>query len=71
MAEKTYEEGVRDGEIRTLEATQARHEARLDSHSKRLRSNERISWLIIGGLIVLQALPLIPQIINAFRATSP
>ncbi len=62
--EKTYEEGVRDGEIRTLEATQARHEARLDSHSRRLRINERIVTLVVGGLIVLQALPLISQVVK-------
>ncbi len=67
MMPKTYEEGVRDGEISTLKATQARHEDRLDSHSKRLRSMERISWLVIGGLVVLQALPVIQQLFEVFK----
>ncbi|MCP4184242.1 MAG: hypothetical protein GY761_13160 [Hyphomicrobiales bacterium] len=67
MTPKTYEEGVRDGEINTLKITQARHEVRLDSHSKRLRSMERISWLVIGGLVVLQALPVIQQLFDVFE----
>ena len=67
MSPKTYEEGVRDGEISTLKATQARHEDRLDSHSNRLRSMERISWLVIGGLVVLQALPVMQQLFDVFK----
>lgn len=67
MPEKTYEEGLRDGNIQALTATQSKHEARLDSHSKRLRSNERISWLLIGGLVVLQSLPVIQQIFTTLK----
>lgn len=61
---KTYEEGLRDGQIDALEKTAANHASRLDSHSERLRQMERITWLIIGGLVVLQALPTAAKIIE-------
>ena len=64
MAEQNYEDGVREGQISTIKATQLRHETRLDSHSKRLRTMERIIWLIVGGLIVLQALPVIQDVMK-------
>ncbi len=70
VAQKTYEEGVRDGEIKALKSIQGRHEIRLDSHSKRLRVAERMLWLLLGGLAVLQLLPAFFQLVNSFRAGS-
>lgn len=63
-AQKSYEDGLRDGQIKALEETQADHSSRLDSHSARLRQMERITWLIIGGLVVLQALPTVAKILG-------
>ena len=62
MEEKTYAEGLRDGQIMAIEKTQAKHEQRLNHHSERLARMERIIYLGLGGLTVLQALPLISDI---------
>lgn len=63
-AKKTYEDGIIEGKIQALEETQAIHTSRLDSHSERLRHMERITWLILGGLAVLQALPIMSKVIG-------
>lgn len=54
---KTYDEGRRDGQIQALEEIAKDHKARLDSHSDRLRTLERIIWALSGALAVLQLLP--------------
>lgn len=66
MTEKSYEEGLRDGAISAIEITQGKHELRLNSHSERLAKIERIMYIGIGGLIVLQSIPLIQQIYKTF-----
>lgn len=64
MTTKSYEDGLRDGKIEAIESTQAVHAARLDAHSDRLDKMERIIWVAIGGLIVLQALPLVQSVLS-------
>lgn len=63
-SERTYEEGRRDGQIEALEKTAANHAARLDSHSERLRQMERMIWLILGGIAMLQAFPILSAILT-------
>ncbi len=65
--EKTYEEGLRDGAINAVEATQGKHEMRLNSHSMRLAKIERFMYISIGALIILQAFPLIQQVLTSLK----
>ena len=67
MPTRSYEDGLRDGKIEALENTQADHASRLDAHSARLDKMERIIWVAIGGLIVLQAMPQISRVIELLR----
>lgn len=57
MTDKTYEEGRRDGEIEALKEIAAGHKDRLDNHSVRLRTLERVIWALTGALAVLQLWP--------------
>lgn len=61
---KTYEEGLRDGKIFSLEETQEKHSKRLDSHSSRLSKMEKVIYIGLGGLIVLDALPMLSNVIG-------
>ena len=63
-AKTTYEEGLRDGKIFSLEQTQEKHSQRLDSHSSRLAKMEKVIYIGLGGLIVLQALPMLSNVIE-------
>ncbi len=57
MTEKTYEDGVRDGRLDEHSKLLEKHDERLDSHSKRIRTQERIAYLIMGGLAVIEVVP--------------
>ena len=57
MPARTYEDGVRDGKIATLEHTAAKHTERLASHSGRLRALERVAWIMVGAVGAFNALP--------------
>jgi hypothetical protein len=62
---KTYEDGLRDGQITALETTQGKHSERLDSHSRRLSKMEKVIYAGIGGLLILQGLPELASIVQA------
>jgi hypothetical protein len=57
VTDRTYDEGRRDGQIEALEEIAKDHKVRLDSHSDRLRTLERVIWALTGALAVLQLLP--------------
>lgn len=65
--DKTYEEGLRDGAIRALETTLGKHETRLDRHSTRLARIDRYIYVALGAIFILQALPVLQQLIQVFR----
>ena len=44
--ERTYEDGLRDGKIAALEKVAANHKERLDHHSNRLRTLERVAYCL-------------------------
>jgi len=56
-SQNTYDDGLRDGRIETLEKVTKGHTERLDSHSRRLRMMERIVWAIGGIFVFIQFLP--------------
>ena len=65
MTNKTYEDGVRDGQLEALEKISGEHKARLDSHSKRLRGLERVMWIMLGALTTIQiVIPIFQKFFN-------
>ena len=62
--EKTYEDGVREGEIVLLKKMSAKHESRLDAHAQRLQRTERLIYAVGGALALLQFLPSIQKLIG-------
>lgn len=61
----TYEDGLRDGQLKAIEATQAHHGQRLDNHGKRLRILERIVWGVCGVAIFLEVWPTLRGLFGA------
>ena len=57
MADKTYEDGLRDGQIQALENMMQEHKGRLDNHAKRLALLERIMWALIGVGVLIEIFP--------------
>lgn len=56
---KTYEQGLLEGQIDAMEKIQSHHADRLDHHEKRLTAQERISFGLLGALVLLEVLPTI------------
>lgn len=64
MSEKSYEDGIHEGELRAVKAILGSHKERLDMHSVRLRWLERIIWGFFGIVALLQILPNIQQLLK-------
>jgi len=62
---KTYEDGVRDGQINAIEKMLSDHKGRLDNHSMRLRILERVVWGMLGAIALLEILPKIAPFMKA------
>lgn len=56
-SEKTYEDGLVDGRLKNLEDVTLKHSKRLDRHSKRIYSLERVAWVLLGGFALIKFLP--------------
>lgn len=60
MPTKTYEQGLLEGQLREHSNILQAHGERMDSHSSRIRPLERVAWMGIGGILVIQVIiPLI------------
>jgi hypothetical protein len=57
MEPKTYEDGLRDGQIKAIESILHSHKERLEQHEHRLKQQERVSWILIGAFGLVQFLP--------------
>lgn len=54
---KTYQDGVREGKIMTLEMMQNHHGRRLDSVEKKISTLERVSYTLLGAVALIQFAP--------------
>ena len=54
---KTYEDGVREGQIAALELIAARHDNRFEALENRINAVERIQWGILGAITLIEILP--------------
>ena len=52
-----YRQGLQDGKITAIEEMQRKQNDRLDDHVKRLSSLEKTSYIVLGMVLLLQALP--------------
>lgn len=62
---KSYDDGVRDGRLTSLEATTVKHSERLDSHSKRIGLLEKAAWVVLGIVLTMQLAPEFAEFIKA------
>ena len=62
--DKTYEDGLRDGKITSLEAMQSSQNKRLNNHSDRLSNLERTSYLMIGAILFIEFFPQFKDFFN-------
>lgn len=60
----SYEDGIREGRLRAIEAAQNRVHERMDDHEKRLTAQERITYALLGALALMQVLPAIQGMLN-------
>ena len=56
------EEGLKEGKISAMEAILARVHERLDEHNRRLTSQEKVSYGLLGIVAFVQILPLLSNI---------
>ena len=63
---KTYADGLREGEVMGLHRRLDKIEDRQDNHSKRLRYMERIQWGIIGAAVLINIGPQVGQFFGKF-----
>ena len=59
-----YEAGLREGRLKSLEDQQIKHAQRLDDHAKRLSSQERITYSLLGALSLLQIWPSVSAMLS-------
>jgi len=64
MSNKTYEDGLVEGKIKAIEDITAKQSVRLDSHSTRLTSLERMFWIAGGVIVAIQAIPLVQIVLK-------
>lgn len=57
---KEYEDGLRDGRINALASMQTNQNSRLDSHEGALRKLERLYWLMMGAIAVIEVFTRLP-----------
>jgi len=64
-ADKTYEDGLTEGQIRALEDIASAHKDRLDNHGNRLQILERVMWIMFGIIAFVEILPELRDLIGA------
>ena len=61
---KTYEDGLVEGKLHEHSTILAAHHDRMDSHSKRITPLERVAWMGIGAIVVIQVVIPLVQYLN-------
>jgi len=62
MADHDYETGLRDGKIASLEKMVSEHANTLSRHYDRITAQERITWLVLGGILLIQFVPVLKKV---------
>lgn len=53
----SYEDGIREGQIRAIEQMQAAHAIRLEKVEGRVSTLERVAYTLIGAIALIQFAP--------------
>ena len=61
---KTYEQGVIEGEIKTLTELGITQTSRINDHSKRLRILEKAMWVTAGIVLFVQLSPAVKSLLS-------
>ena len=64
MEGKSYEDGLRDGQIKAIERVLSEHKTIHDDHERRLKQQERVMWILIGAFGLVQFLPAIQGLLG-------
>ena len=64
MTDKSYEEGLREGLLKSLQGSIEIHDRRLDEHSRRITAQERITYALLGAIALIEILPTIQQAVS-------
>lgn len=59
MTNKTYQDGLIEGRLLSLENMVGGHADRMDAHAKRLQLLERVFWTGLGIISFFQLLPMV------------
>jgi hypothetical protein len=62
---KTYEDGVLEGRVNAHEAMLTDHKGRLDNHADRLRIMERVLYIVIGAMALVEFAPKLQQFLGS------
>lgn len=62
---KSYEDGLVEGKISSLEKMSIKHEGRMDSHSISIKNLEKLMYVAGGMAIAIQAIPAIQLVLRA------
>lgn len=60
---KTYEDGLVEGRLQSLENITAAHKDRMDAHGGRLRLLERVVWAVGGVMVFIQLWPALQEVV--------
>jgi hypothetical protein len=60
----TYHEGLQEGRIMMNERAITALHLRVDKIEERLSAVERVQYIIMGGILVFQAVPLIKEVVG-------
>lgn len=63
-ANPTYADGLRDGRILAVEDMQVNQNTRLDQAEKRLTVLERVAWILIGVVGLIQFSPAVRGVLG-------
>lgn len=66
---RTYQEGLLEGRLQAYSDILTKHEERLNSHSRRLRSMERVVWGVMGATVFIQVWPMFATFIEVARSS--
>lgn len=64
MVNKTYEQGLVEGEIKTLTNMGVTQTKRLNDHSKRIRLLEKAMWITLGMVLFIQVWPTVQPYVS-------
>jgi len=62
--EEAHQRGRTEGQIEAIEKMQLQQNVRLDSHEKRLALQEKITWMLLGAIALIQILPFLQAIMG-------